>query len=134
MFHKLFKYSIPLYLLGLEAILGAFSLEVEASLVGPTLAGAGIGLLAPLTKLKDVSIPADARRELDAVGAKVHLARDESFVEFVWIMFVLSLACWLFTVHLASASGQADAGSWPLVLGCVVFGVAIGSSEYKERL
>ncbi|MGA8271449.1 MAG: hypothetical protein WB919_07795, partial [Candidatus Sulfotelmatobacter sp.] len=56
MFKKVMLYGLPLYLYGLELLLKALATIKADSVAGPTLAGAGLGFLLPLTELKPVSI------------------------------------------------------------------------------
>jgi hypothetical protein len=52
MFRKALLYGLPVYLYGLEFLLKLIANLKADSVAGPTLAGAGLGFLLPLTELK----------------------------------------------------------------------------------
>ncbi len=135
MFRKILLYGLPLYLYGLELLLKAIANVTADSVAGPTLAGAGIGFLLPLTELKSVVIDAPLAQALTALNAVAYSPRAKTFSDFVWVMFFLSLGGWMYSIYLTlHRAGQPQAINWPFVIGAVTFAVSIGLSEWRERL
>lgn len=134
MFHKLLLYSLPVYLYGLELLLKALAALPGDSLAGPTLAGAGIGFLLPLTQLKPIAIDPALATHLANISAAVYSPRDRKFSDFVWLMFFVSLLAWMYTIFLTSRPGSADSTVGPLAIGSSVYALAIVLAEAKERI
>lgn len=141
MFRKILLYGLPVYLYGLELLLRTLANVKADSVAGPTLAGAGIGFLLPLTQLKQVAV-ADQKLQatLAKMHAKVHSSRDQQFTEFVWFMFFVSLGSWMYSLYLTLKPTQAQTVAiavplnWPLSIGCAIFFVSIILAEIKERV
>jgi uncharacterized membrane protein (DUF485 family) len=142
MFRKAMLYGLPVYLYGLELLLKGFAAIKADSVVGPTLAGAGLGFLLPLTELKAVSsIDPELRRKLEEAKAAVYSRTDKSFSDFVWVCFFCSLAFWMWciylTLHVTQESGWHVLG-WSVnksfAIGCIIFLVSVVLTEIKERL
>src|SRR5436305_1230590 len=101
MFRKILFYGLPIYLYGLEWLLKTVAAVTSESLLGPTLAGAGIGFLLPLTDLKALAIPDTLKNELLQHKASIYSPRDKSLVDFVWVTFFISLGAWMYCVYLS---------------------------------
>lgn len=95
MFRKILLYGLPLYLYGLELLLKAIANVTADSVAGPTLAGAAIGFLLPLTELKSVTMDATLAQALTKLNARAHSPRDKVFTDLVWVIFFLSLGGWI---------------------------------------
>jgi len=133
---KILLYGLPIYLYGLELLLKAMANVTADSVAGPTLAGAGIGFLLPLTQLKTVAVAdQNLQAELAKMRVKVHKTSDEQFTDFVWFAFFLSLAAWMFSIYLTLKPIQPPVPlNWPLSIGCVIFVISIVLAEIKERV
>jgi hypothetical protein len=134
MFRKVLLYGLPVYLYGLELLLKAVAAIGSESLLGPTMAGAGIGFLLPLTDLKPVSVPATLMKELKDHKASIYSERDKVLVDFVWVTFFLSLAAWMYSVFLSFPTHHASYSWIPAAIGCAVFLISLVLSEIKERI
>ncbi|HTW23505.1 MAG TPA: hypothetical protein VMD78_07895 [Candidatus Baltobacteraceae bacterium] len=135
MFKKILLYGLPLYLYGLEFLLKAFASIKADSVAGPSLAGAGLGFLLPLTDLKPVSLDADVMDELRAAGAGVYSPRDKTFSDFVWLCFFLSLGAWMLSIYWTlKPLAHPSIVNRPLLIGCIIFLVSITLAEIKERI
>jgi hypothetical protein len=112
-------------LYGLELFLKAIAAVGSESLLGPTLAGAGMGFLLPLTELKPVQLPEDLQRQLLAQKASVYSGRDKVLVDCVWVIFFISLGAWMYSVSLSfpSSPGHQTSNLWPTIIGCSVFAI-----------
>jgi hypothetical protein len=135
MFKKILLYGLPVYLYLLEFLLKAFASIKADSVAGPTLAGAGLGFLIPLTDLKVPTIDPDLAKQLKAAGATAHVSSDKNFSDFVWIVFFVSLGLWMRCIYLTLR--PLEAGKYvdnSLVIGCIIFVVSIVLTEIKERL
>ena len=135
MFRKVLLYGLPVYLYGLEIFLRTLANVGMESLAGPTLAGAGMAFLLPLTELKQLKIDEAAARVLAEANAKAYSARDKVFSDFVWLAFFLSLAGWMYALFRIMRPLPAPQSiNWSFASGCAVFVVSIVLSEIKERL
>jgi uncharacterized membrane protein (DUF485 family) len=147
-FRKFLLYGLPLYLYGLELLLKTIAAVNSDSVAGPTLAGAGIGFLLPLTDLKPVQVDAALVAALAKAKAKVkfYSPTDKAFTDFVWLIFFVSLAAWMYSIYLTLQtfntlhrevglrSSEILSVNWPLMIGCAIFVVAIILSEIKEKI
>jgi hypothetical protein len=140
MFRKILLYGLPVYLYALESLLKTIAAVNSESLLGPTLAGAGIGFLLPLTDLKQVPIPESMRNELSKLNANIYYPRDKQLVEGIWVAFFASLAAWMYSVFLTfppthpSQLTHPSVLSLPVIIGCVVFAISMILCELKERI
>jgi hypothetical protein len=142
MFRKAMLYGLPIYLYGLELLLKHFAAITADSVVGPTLAGAGLGFLLPLTELKEVSsVDHEVLRKLKEAKAVAYSRRDKSFSDFVWVCFFSALGFWMWCIYLTLPVAQGpgwNAFGWDInksfVIGCIIFFVSIVLTEIKERL
>ena len=136
MFRKILLYGLPLYLYGLEFLLKAFASIKADSVAGPTLAGAALGFLLPLTELKVPPISPDLLEQLKAAGARAHGTGDKTFSDFVWVCFFASLGAWMVCIYL-TLQPLRETGkilNTSLLIGCIIFLVSIVLTEIKERL
>jgi len=133
MFRKFLLYGLPLYLYGLETFLKTIAAVGAESFLGPTLAGAGIGFLMPLTDLKLIPVADSIAKELSRLSATAISSRDRRFVDFVWVVFFLSLGAWMYSVFLSFHPSQNPIIS-PVTIGCVIFIVSLVLSEIKEKI
>jgi hypothetical protein len=142
MFKKAMVYGLPVYLYGLELLLKAFAAITADSVVGPTLAGAGLGFLLPLSELKAIySIDPEVLRKLEAGKAAAYSPRDKTFSDFVWVCFFLALGFWMWCIYLTmhvSSESRWQVHGWyfnkSLAIGCIIFVVSIVLTEVKERI
>jgi hypothetical protein len=136
MFRKILLYGLPLYLYALELLIKAVASVNADSVAGPTLAGAGIGFLLPLTELKRIQVDPALLTQLKSAGASVYSPRDKSFSDFVWVAFFLSLVAWMYSISLTlrHSSGSHGAVNWPLLIGCIIFVAAVVLAEVKEKI
>jgi hypothetical protein len=136
MFKKILLYGLPVYLYLLELLLKLFASIKADSVAGPTLAGAALGFLLPLTDLKVPSLDPAILAQLKKAKASAHSKRDKAFSDFVWVCFFSSLALWMFCIYLTlrplRESGKIV--NTPLLIGCIIFLVSIVLTEIKERL
>ena len=136
MFKRLLLYALPLYLYGLEFLLKAVASIESDSVAGPTLAGAALGFLLPLTELKTPAIDPVVLGQLKKSGASVYLKRDKTFCDIVWLFFFLSLGMWMFCIYLTLKPLQVTEQilNRSLLIGCIMFVVSVVMTEIKERL
>ncbi|MGA9043232.1 MAG: hypothetical protein WB421_22225 [Terriglobales bacterium] len=136
MFKKIMLYGLPLYLYGLELLLKAFANIKADSVAGPTLAGAGLGFLLPLTELKAVAIDPAVRKKLEEAKAAVYSKSDKTFCDFVWVCFFASLASWMWCIYLTLHPLRESSGyiNKSFTIGCIIFIVSVVLTEVKERL
>ena len=136
MFKKILLYGLPVYLYGLEFLLKAFASIKADSVAGPTLAGAAMGFLLPLTDLKAVPVDPAVLSELKKVGASAYSRADKAFSDFAWLCFFAALAAWMLCIYWTLRPLQSS--GWvlnkPLALGCIIFLVSIVLTEIKERI
>jgi hypothetical protein len=135
MFKKIMLYGLPVYLYGLELLLKKFATIKADSVAGPTLAGAGLGFLLPLTELKAIPISPEVRAKLEESKAAVYSRTDKSFSDFVWVCFFGALVLWMWciylTLHPSSAGGYLNRS---FAIGCIIFLASIVLAEIKERI
>ncbi len=136
MFRKILLYGLPVYLYGIELLIKSIARVTSDSLAGPTLAGAGIGFLLPLTELKQLNIDASLAQALETLKARAHSPRDKTFTELVWLAFFASLGGWMYSINLTLQSVQHQPApvNWALIIGCLTFAVSVLLSEIKERI
>jgi hypothetical protein len=137
MFRKALLYGLPVYLYGLELLLKSMASVQADSVAGPTLAGAGIGFLLPLTQLKTVKIDDQLQQQLIAAKASAYSPRDKSFSEFIWFAFFVCLLGWMYSIFLTlkpAANPLPPTVNGPLSIGCIIFVISIALSEFKERV
>ena len=134
MFRKILLYGLPIYLFGLEFLLRTIASIGSDSLLGPTLAGAGIGFLLPLTELKPVALPDTLKNELEKLKASVYSERDKLLIDCTWIVFFISLGAWMYSVFLSFPPAHNSSFSLPVFIGCAVFVISLILSEIKERI
>ena len=136
MIRKMLIYGLPIYLVGLEILLRIVINKESIDFAGPTLGGSGLGILVTLTEHKEVNLTAAAQRALEARSARAFLSKDQKFIEFVWLMFLLMLAGWLATLYLSIEGLGKDLLIFPLplIIGAVSYLIAIVSAEFKRGL
>ena len=135
MFRKTLLYGLPVYLYGLELLLKTIANVTANSLAGPTLAGAGMGFLLPLTALKPVAINDQLAQALSELDYLAYSPRDKTFTELVWVTFLVFLGGWMYSIHLTmQQAGPPQSFNWPLLIGCVTFALSIVLCEVKERI
>ena len=141
MFRKVLLYGFPIYLYVLERMVRALAnVPIENSFAGPTLAGAGILFLIPLTALKrvpDVDVDPKVHAALMQMNVTIHSRRDESFCNFVWLMFLISLLAWIFSMYITFRTLPHMLPStipWSFVIGCLIFFISVVLAEIKERI
>src|SRR5260221_2665704 len=100
MFKKILLYGLPVYLYGLEFLLKAFASIKSDSVAGPTLAGAALGFLLPLTELKVPNIDPALLTQLKTAVASAYVSSDKTFSEFIWVCFFASLGGWMVSIYL----------------------------------
>jgi len=135
-FRKVLLYGLPIYLYGLELLLKALASIQADSIAGPTLAGAGLGFLLPLTELKDVPVDPTTKKALDAKKASAYSKNDKTFCDFIWTCFFVSLGAWMYCMYLTLKLPR-ETGSVlnrSLAIGCIVFLGSVALTELKERL
>ncbi len=136
MLKKLLVYTLPLYLYGLEFLLKQIASVQSDSLAGPTLAGAALRFLLPLTELKKPAIDPFILEQLKAAGASAYIKRDKRFSDFVWVCFFAALGAWILCIYLTlkplREPGKVFNESF--AIGCILFLISIVLAEIKERL
>jgi len=136
MVRKILLYGFPIYLYGLEFLLKTFASVVSGSVAGPTLAGAGMGFLLPLTELKKVQVDPKLLALL-APGTIVYSKKDKILSDIVWVVFFISLLVWMYSIYLTIRAVNPAGGApmnVPLIMGCAVFFASIILAEIKERI
>jgi hypothetical protein len=134
MVRKVLAFGLPIYLFLLELFLKTVAGLGSESLLGPTLAGAGIGFLLPLTDLKPIPLPEGLEDELADLDADVFLPRDKELTDWIWLAFLISLVAWMYSVFLSFPPAHPSFLSLPVVIGCAVFVLSIIFTEIKERI
>lgn len=134
MFRKILLYGLPAYLYMLEAFLKTIASIGSESLLGPTLAGAGIGFLLPLTELKRVQLGGATEAQLRRLNAIAYSQRDKVFVDCVWVAFFGALAAWMYALFLSFRPGANPSFVSPLIIGCIIFLGSLVLTEIKERI
>jgi hypothetical protein len=135
MFKKLMLYGLPVYLYGLELLLKAFAAIKADSVAGPTLAGAGLGFLLPLTELKSVTVDSEVRQKLEETKTAIYSRTDKSFSDFVWVCFFSSLILWMWCIYLTlHPSQEASYVNKSFAIGCIIFVGSVVLTEIKERI
>jgi uncharacterized membrane protein (DUF485 family) len=137
MFRKILLYGLPVYLYVIELLIKSIARVNSDSLAGPTLAGAGIGFLLPLTELKQLNIDASLSQALKDLKARAYSPRDKKFCDLVWLTFFASLGGWMYSISLTLQyirHPQSATVNWALVIGCLTFAVSILLAEVKERI
>lgn len=100
MFKKLMLYGLPVYLYILEAVLKTFAAIKADSVAGPTLAGAGLGFLLPLTELKEIPVPPEVLSKLKDTKTAVYSPTDKTFSDLIWVCFFVALLLWMWCIYL----------------------------------
>jgi hypothetical protein len=96
MSNRILIYAFPFFLALMEWLL-RISLRVDSKeFVGPTIAAAALGLLLPLTGIKnrDFALSEPTRRQIEALKAVIVPKRERILVDIVWIVILTSLATW----------------------------------------
>jgi hypothetical protein len=135
-FKKILAFSLPLYLYGLEYLLKALASINSDSVAGPTLAGAALSFLLPLTEFRSVSVPAATRKRLSAIGADAHLEKDKTFVDLVWLVFFVSLGGWMLCIDLTLRPLRLF-GTYlndSFIIGSIIYVGSVVLTIRKERL
>src|SRR5262245_39204060 len=134
MVRKVLLYALPLYLYVLEVLLKAMAAVKDESVLGPTLAGAGIGFLLPLTELKRVQVGGQTGSYLERQDVVVYKPTDKNLVDFVWFAILASLLGWVYALFLTFKPTHI----WWLVslplIGGAIFALSGVRCEIKERL
>jgi hypothetical protein len=107
-----------------------------SSVAGPTLAGAGLGYLIPLTELRPAPVGVFLERMLEEQNLCAMSYQDKSFAEMVWVAFFVSLGAWMYSLYLilpGNAAGPALMVNWSVVIGGAVFFGSVLLSESRER-
>jgi hypothetical protein len=133
-FKKALLYGLPVYLYGLELLLKAFASIKADSVAGPTLAGAGLGFLLPLTDLKPVRLDSTVLDQLRKAGASVFSRADKAFSDFVWLCFFASLGAWMVCIYWTLRPSESGWINKSLLIGCIIFVGSIILTEIKERI
>jgi hypothetical protein len=133
MFRKVLLYGLPVYMYVLESLLKTVASVTSDSLAGPTLAGAGIGFLLPLTDLKQIQIDPAIAAQVARANARLYSPRDKMFTDLVWLSFFLALAAWMYSIFLTMKPSGAQFNA-PFLIGCAIFIASIGMAEVKERI
>lgn len=136
MFRKFLLYGLPLYMYVLELLLKQFANMNADSVAGPTLAGAGIGFLLPLTELKRPAVDQALLTQLKNANIAVYSPKDKAFSDGVWFAFFFSLLGWMYSIFLTvKRSGSVHTGvNWALTIGCIVFVASVVLAEFKEKM
>jgi hypothetical protein len=136
MIRKILLFGLPVYLYVLEVLLKTVASLKSESLLGLTLAGAGMGFLLPLTELKKVNVRGRTADYLDRINATVYSRRDKTFVDGVWFVFFVSLVAWMYALFLTFKQTQPSAAWINLqeVIGILIFVISVVLSEVKERI
>jgi hypothetical protein len=135
MFKKILIFGLPVYLYGLESLMKALASIQSDSVAGPTLAGAALSFLLPLTEFKPVPLPPSTQRRLNIAGANAHLTKDKNFVDLVWLVFFLSLGGWRLSLYLTFKPLRLLGGfaNDSFALGVIIYLAALALSLLKER-
>jgi hypothetical protein len=134
MFRKILLYGLPAYLYMLEVFLKTLASVGADSLLGPTLAGAGIGFLLPLTEPKKIDLGGATEARLKKLNAIAFSQRDKVFVDCVWIAFLIALAAWMYALYLSFKPSENVLLISPLIIGCIIFVGSVVLTEIKERI
>lgn len=136
MFRKFLLYGLPVYMYALELLLKQMASVTADSVAGPTLAGAGIGFLLPLTELKKVAADPNLVNQLKAANIAVYSPKDKAFSDGVWLAFFLSMLAWMYSIFLTvkHSAGVHTGINWALTIGCIVFVISVVLTEFKERI
>ena len=135
MFKKILIFGLPVYLYGLESLMKALASIKSDSVAGPTLAGAALSFLLPLTEFKPVHLPPSTQRRLNVAEANAHLTKDKNFVDLVWLVFFLSLGGWMLSLYLTFKPSRLLGGfaNDSFALGVIIYLAALFLSLLKER-
>ncbi|WP_321935382.1 hypothetical protein [Paraburkholderia sp. J8-2] len=134
MFRKILVYGLPLYLYALEALIRTIGAIHTETVLGPTLAGAGIGFLLEATDLKPMKLSPDVVAALGKLDAKVYSEREKRLVDFIWLAFCLSLGAWMYSLFCTFHPEAGPVAYASLFIGCGVFFVSIVLSAVKENV
>jgi hypothetical protein len=137
MARKILAYGLPVYLYGLELLVRALANVWGENFSGPTLAGAGMVILLPLTEGKAIDVADNAlRTRLTELKAKAHSTKETGFCDFVWLIFFASLLAWMASIFLTFRFEIVHAPPITLAfaIGCAIYIVAIVLSEVKVHI
>jgi hypothetical protein len=129
-------YTFPFFLVLMEWLLRT-SLRVDSrEFVGPTIAAAALGLLLPLTGLKnrEFALSDKTRRQIDALKAVIVPKRERILIDVVWLTILASLATWGCCLVFACKPEQNPIKVPPIYYSLVSYFVAVIFCEIKEAI
>jgi hypothetical protein len=136
MSNRVLIYTFPFFLALMEWLLRT-SLRVESKeFVGPTIAAAALGLLLPLTGLKnhEFALSDSTRRQVDALKAVIVPKRERILVDIVWIVILGSLATWGACLVFACKPDSNPLHVSPIYYALGTYFLAVIFSEIREAL
>jgi hypothetical protein len=136
MSNRILIYTFPFFLIAMEWLL-RISLRVDSrEFVGPTIAAAALGLLLPLTGLKnrEFALSDGVKRQIEALKAEIVPKRDRILIDIVWLTILASLAIWGGCLVFACKPEQNPLNISPVYYGLVSYFVAVIFSEIREAI
>jgi hypothetical protein len=127
-------YAFPFFLLLMEWLLRVSLTVNSQEFVAPTIAAAGLGLLIPLTgfKRREVKIPDDTKRQIDALGWVLVPKRERHLIDFVWLAVLVALGGWASCLVFACKPQANPMRVAPFWYAMAVYFLAVIFSELKE--
>jgi hypothetical protein len=136
MSNRVLIYTFPFFLLVMEWLL-RISLQIDSrEFVGPTIAAAALGLLLPLTGLKnrEFALSEGTKRQIEALNAVIVPKRERILVDIVWLTILLSLAVWGGCLVFACKPEQNPIKVSPVYYGLASYFIAVIFSEIRESI
>jgi hypothetical protein len=134
MLNRVLIYAFPFILLVIEWVLRVSLVIDSREFVGPTIAAAALGLLLPLTGLKQREHSEDAKRFLSTVNAVLVPKWEQRLIQVVWLFILATLALWACCVVFAFKPERNLTGLSPVYCAMAAYFVAVIASEIREAL
>ena len=136
MSNRVLIYTFPFFLLVMEWLLRV-SLAIDSrEFVGPTIAAAALGLLLPLTGLKnrEFALSDRTKRQIEALNAVVVPKRERILIDIVWLTILGSLVIWGCCLVFACKPDHNPTKISPVYYGLGSYFIAVIFSEIREAI
>jgi hypothetical protein len=136
MSNRVLIYTFPFFLLVMEWLLRV-SLAIDSrDFIGPTIAAAALGLLLPLTGLKnrEFALSDGTKRQIKALNAVVVPKRERLLGDIIWLTILGSLTIWGCCLVFACKPEHNPIKVSPVYYALANYFIAVIFSEIREAI
>jgi hypothetical protein len=136
MSQRVLIYLFPFILALMEWLLRHGIQVNSAEFLAPTIASAALGLLIPLTGIKNRTFALDetTRRQIESLKAVIVPKRERLMINVVWIIILLSLALWGCCLVFTCKPESNPIKLSPLWYASAAYFIALICSEIREAV